>query len=147
MYETCRHIMPSGLRCQSPAMRGSAFCYHHGRRIPPARKGPSAERRVEIPQTLDPNGISHTAGNILQALANGHISARRASVLLYGLQIATGAPSHSASPPPAAANPFGGLFPSADTCDEETISMVNALAQKLGLGSPDVSLPKSGPNA
>jgi len=25
--------------------------------------------------------------------------------------------------------------------------MVNALAQKLGLGSPDVSLPKSGPNA
>jgi len=140
--------MPSGLRCQSPAMRGSAFCYHHGRRIPAARKAPSAERRIEIPATLDPNGTSHAAGNILQALANGHISARRASVLLYALRLATGAPSHSACPPPAAVDSFpGGLCLPADICDPETISMVNALAQKLGLGSPDASPPESGPKA
>jgi hypothetical protein len=25
----CRHIRPSGRRCQSPALRSSAFCYYH----------------------------------------------------------------------------------------------------------------------
>ncbi len=140
--------MPSGLRCQAMAMRGSAFCYHHGRRIPVARKASSAERRVEIPATLDPNGISHAARNILQALANGHISARRASVLLYGLQMAAGPAADSACPPPAAVDSFPDeLFSQLDTCDDETVSMVNALAQKLRLGSPHASSPESGPKA
>jgi len=58
MFATCRHIMPSGLQCQSPAMRGSAFCYHHGRRIPPRGKSPSPGHRVHMPATLDHHGIT-----------------------------------------------------------------------------------------
>ena len=31
MYQECRHIMPNGVRCQSPALRGTAYCYFHTR--------------------------------------------------------------------------------------------------------------------
>jgi hypothetical protein len=31
LYEDCRFIKSNGLKCQSPAMRDSQFCYFHGR--------------------------------------------------------------------------------------------------------------------
>lgn len=101
MYETCRHIMPSGLNCQSPAMRGSAFCYFHGRRTSSAPKQASSEARIDVSPVLDVRGINNTVNQILQGLGNGSISPRRASVLLYGLQIASGNPSISSSEPAA----------------------------------------------
>ncbi len=32
MFVLCSHTMPSGKQCQSPAMRGTRFCYFHRRR-------------------------------------------------------------------------------------------------------------------
>ena len=29
MYPECRHIMPNGAKCHSPAMRAMAYCYFH----------------------------------------------------------------------------------------------------------------------
>jgi len=29
MYFECRHIMPNGARCHSPALSGTAYCYFH----------------------------------------------------------------------------------------------------------------------
>ena len=29
MHYECRHIMPNGARCQSPALRGKVYCYFH----------------------------------------------------------------------------------------------------------------------
>ncbi|MGA3102540.1 MAG: hypothetical protein ABSD61_11820 [Terracidiphilus sp.] len=135
MYATCRHVMPSGLCCQSPAIRGSAFCYFHGRRIPPQAKGLSSEHRVEIPTTLDQKGIPHALHSVLQGLADGRISARRASILLLGLQMAvnhpeTRSPAHTAS---TSNPPLDQLLLSADPSDDEAVSLINALAEKLGL--------------
>ena len=31
MYQICRHIMPNGFRCHSPALRGMPFYYFHAR--------------------------------------------------------------------------------------------------------------------
>jgi len=135
MYATCRHIMLSGLSCQSPAIRGSAFCYFHGRRIPPQAKSLSAEHRVEIPTTLDQNGIPHALHSVLQGLADGRVSARRASILLLGLQMACNHPE-TRSPVPAAPTsdpPLDELLFSADPSDDEAVSLINALAEKLGL--------------
>lgn len=134
MYATCRHVMPSGLSCQSPAIRGSAFCCFHGRRIPPQAKSPSTEHRVEIPTTLDQNGIPHALHSVLQGLADGRVSARRASILLLGLQMALNHPE-TRSPAPAAptSNPsLDRMLFTADASDE-AVSMINALAEKLGL--------------
>ena len=72
-------------------MRGSAFCYYHGRRIPPARKNASSETspeaRIDIPAVLDTRSINQALSHVLQGLADGRISPRRASILLYGIQL------------------------------------------------------------
>jgi hypothetical protein len=134
MYATCRHVMPSGLSCQSPAIRGSAFCYFHGRRIPSQAKSPSTEHRVEIPATLGQNEFPKALNSVLQGLADGRVSPRRASILLMGLQMALNHPE-TRSPAPAAPTSeslLDELFLSADASDE-TVSLINALAEKLGL--------------
>ncbi|HEY1160695.1 MAG TPA: hypothetical protein VGE83_08705 [Terracidiphilus sp.] len=87
MVNECRHIMPSGLHCQSPAMRGSAYCYFHARPQRPARPH---EVRIAIPDQLDGKGTQAILHRTLQALASGHITARRAAVLLYGIQMSLG---------------------------------------------------------
>ena len=87
MVNECRHIMPSGLHCQPPAMRGSSFCYFHARPQRPARP---REVRIAMPDRLDSKGVQAIIHRTVQALAAGHISARRAAVLLYGIQMSSG---------------------------------------------------------
>jgi hypothetical protein len=133
--------MPSGLSCQSPAIRGTAFCYFHGRRIPPQAKSLSTEHRVEIPTTLDRNGIPHALHSVLQGLAEGRVSPRRASILLLGLQMAFNHPE-SRSPAPTSNPPLDELLLSADPSDNEAVSLINALAEKLGLDA-ETALPRA----
>jgi hypothetical protein len=89
-YKECRHIMPSGLHCKSPAMRGSAFCYFHGRAPRPARPARTLESNIEIPLVNSPREAVLALNRIMQALAANRISARRAAVLLQGMQMASG---------------------------------------------------------
>jgi hypothetical protein len=42
-----------------------------------------------MPERLDSNGIPAIIHRTLQALGAGHISARRAAVLLYGIQMSS----------------------------------------------------------
>jgi hypothetical protein len=84
--------MPSGLRCQSPAMRGTAFCYHHARRVVPARKAGAPEIRIELPLRLDRDGITTAIHQVVNALGSSSITPRRASILLLGLQMASASP-------------------------------------------------------
>ena len=98
MFETCHHVMPGGLRCQAPAMRGYAFCYHHARRAA-SHQGSDAEMRIQLPATLDRKGIAQALRQVLNALANNRITARRASILIYGLQMAIDHPDVAAREP------------------------------------------------
>ena len=68
-------------------MRGSSFCYFHDRPQRPARP---REVRIAMPDRLDSTGTQAIIHRTLQALAAGHISARRAAVLLYGIQMSSG---------------------------------------------------------
>jgi hypothetical protein len=90
MFAECRHIMPSGARCHSPAMRDKPYCYFHSRlhnlAVQPAKPGKEAE--VEIDPLEDPSAIQLTLTRVLSALGSGRIDRARAGTLLYGLQIA-----------------------------------------------------------
>jgi len=97
MFKTCHHVMPNGLRCQSPAMRGYAFCYYHGRRASGHKDRPN-KTHIELPDLLDRTGIADALRQILRALGSNRLSPRRASILLYGLQMAA---SDRDSPGPA----------------------------------------------
>jgi len=83
----CRHIMPTGRNCQSPAMRGSAYCCHHRG---PQKSGRRASKRVETNLELapiaDPADIHLNADRILRALASNQISSSKAAILFQGLQ-------------------------------------------------------------
>ena len=103
MFKECRHIKANGLKCQSPAMRGSPFCYFHARvRVyVPARKPgvpgdtssplgrqPSAGETFELPPLKNSADIHAALHAIMNALANSRIKPSAAGKLLYGLQLA-----------------------------------------------------------
>lgn len=132
--EYCRHILTNGRRCCSPAMRGKAFCYYHGRShashrsivpywhkskwspdeppiihpINPERShnGVTIQRApllsehthgqpsfdqfsIEFPALEDRESIQLAISMLIGALGQDRIDAKRASTILYGLQVAS----------------------------------------------------------
>lgn len=96
MIPECRHILPTGRKCHAVAMRGKAFCYFHmldkrapaRKRATAAKKKQPAEASLALPKALDRTTINTAIGRVLHTLAAGRIATRRASALLYGLQLA-----------------------------------------------------------
>ena len=108
-YPTCNHIKTNGNVCQSPALKGSDFCYfhtrdrqrqanfqqardlkthqHQGRFIEDDTNAEILES-LELPLLEDANAIQVALSNLLRAIASNHLRDRRAALLLYGLQIA-----------------------------------------------------------
>src|ERR1017187_5970652 len=84
----CRHIMPNGERCKSPAMRGAQLCYFHSRirRVTGRRRSPE-KKSIEFPIIEDRAAIQLAVIEILDALALNNIDPRRASLMLRALQI------------------------------------------------------------
>jgi hypothetical protein len=85
-FKTCRHIMPNGRTCKSPAMRGSAYCYYHGPQVKARHASKSRESEFEIESLTEPSDIPTIGNQILQAMAANRLSKGRASVMLQTLQ-------------------------------------------------------------
>jgi hypothetical protein len=90
MFQECRHIMPSGAKCHSPAMRGMAYCFFHA----PGRRPAQGQSRVhkkslKLPALVDRNAIQIALGQVLDAIDSSTISAKSAGQLLFGLRIAS----------------------------------------------------------
>ena len=90
MFTECRFIKGNGLKCQSPALRGSPFCYFHARTrvVEPRRRRSPKDEPVDLPMLSDPSGILDMINKILQGVASNTMSPRRAGSLLYALQMA-----------------------------------------------------------
>ena len=95
MIAECTHAMPSGLHCQSPAMRGSSLCFFHARPQRPVRlkQVPPQEVCIEVPDRLDSKGTCAAVHQVLNAMANGTLSPRRVGQLLNAIQRAS-TPEH-----------------------------------------------------
>ena len=89
----CQHIMDTGFRCASPALKGKPFCYHHhdvhANRLKLGNKGYKF-RPLETSKS-----ITMQVAEIAQAAHDGTISLQLARTLLYSVQI--GAPYVSRS--------------------------------------------------
>jgi hypothetical protein len=89
MYKECRFVKPNGLKCGSPALRGSPFCYFHARnRVYVPRRLHTGEKVFKLPPIVTTAGIHQALSAIIQALACGEIDPERGGKLLYALQLA-----------------------------------------------------------
>jgi hypothetical protein len=84
----CRFIKPNGLRCQAAAMRGSPFCYHARTRVSPRRPRRNKEAVLNLPSLDSQTATLPLLNEVIDAIASNSISTKRASSLLYALQIA-----------------------------------------------------------
>jgi hypothetical protein len=125
----CRHIKTNGRRCKSPSLGLSAFCYSRLHRrhknlaenssalverspnpsssasgIPQYLPNYATQNPIELdlPPLEDVESIQVSISLLIAALARNRITAKRAAVLLYGLQLAsTNARSITIEPSPS----------------------------------------------
>jgi hypothetical protein len=100
MYNECRHIMPSGKKCHSPALREKDYCYYHGNLHRLGDPSRSHAQQLPVPDIEDVNGIQIALTQVLGALNSPYMDTRRAGLLLYGLQLAARLTSRIAAPEP-----------------------------------------------
>jgi hypothetical protein len=109
MFMECRHILPTGRKCKSPALRNHAFCYFHsGLRRYPSTRGSSRQKPLRLLPLENTSSIQHAITDVLNALMQGRINRRRAGLCLHGIQVAIpfaiGSPLVSKATPSPAAN-------------------------------------------
>jgi len=80
--------MHNGAKCQSPALNGKDFCYHHFNRHAPKPLS-SPDEAFRLPFLEDRSAIQVALSKILDDLGNSKLDPKRAGLLLYGLQIAS----------------------------------------------------------
>jgi hypothetical protein len=88
----CRHIFTDGHRCGSPCLHHEEFCYYHHttrRPVENPRRRRSQQAQFDLPLPEDRSAIQSSIGEVLRRIASNEIDAKRAGLLLYGLQIAS----------------------------------------------------------
>jgi hypothetical protein len=90
MYHKCRHVMPNGNQCSSPALKSTYFCYFHTRLHRAAKEpAPATNQPLKLPILEDRSAIQVALSQVLNALGSSKLDARLAGIFLYGLQIAS----------------------------------------------------------
>ena len=109
MTTICRHIHTNGKRCGSPALREQTYCYYHRSlrtthsAADPANREPVIitstdggrdqiiypTPRLTLPALEDRESIQVALSLIIGALARNDLDSKRATTLLYGLQVAS----------------------------------------------------------
>ncbi len=106
-YDLCRHIKTNGLQCQSPALTGGPWCYFHSRlhqshqnfRYTPQTRGYLIPgQHIELCALEDRESVQSALSIVINALATGKLEPRRATALLYGLQLAGSNAARISSP-------------------------------------------------
>ena len=98
MFAECRHILPSGLKCKSPAIRNRHFCYFHsGLRRYSADATSARKEPLILPSLEDLRGVQIAITQVLSAFAHGRIDRREVGAYLYGLQLTTRIAIHIAT--------------------------------------------------
>jgi hypothetical protein len=94
----CRHIKTNGTRCQAPSLTDGLWCYFHHRlhqrhtafRPTQATRGYLIPgQHIELTALEDRESVQVALSVVINALATGQLDIKRATALLYGLQLAS----------------------------------------------------------
>lgn len=86
-FVECRHILPTGRKCHSPALRGKSYCYHHTK-LHFRRWGSRQPRMLKTLALDDPRSLRTAVVEALTALHSPLTDPKKAAVILYGLNLA-----------------------------------------------------------
>jgi hypothetical protein len=122
----CSHVLSNGQICKAVPMRDSSYCYwHHKARARRRRSerigGPismEANTGLDLPLLEDANAIQVAIQEIMHAILDRRIDAKRAGLLLYSLQLAS-SNLHNLQPLPLESEP---LIASIGSDDEEVFN-------------------------
>jgi hypothetical protein len=84
---SCTHIKVTGVRCDSPSLRGEQFCYFHQRMMRGVRTPPQS-RLHPIALIEDEASIQAALMEVINALMRNTIDLKRATLILRALHIA-----------------------------------------------------------
>ena len=110
--QLCRSIRTNGLQCRAAALTGAPLCYFHTRlHQGHARYRQTAASRlyldlppgqnIELGPLEDRESIQIAISQVINALATGQLDPKRATALLYGLQLASSNAAHLHTQPHA----------------------------------------------
>jgi hypothetical protein len=90
-YLICNFLKPDGTPCESPALPGKKLCYYHQRDRQREQRIDSSIRRADVlgpklPPLRSLDDVLAALNEVVQALAAGTISDRRAGRVLYDIQ-------------------------------------------------------------
>jgi hypothetical protein len=94
----CRHIKTNGTRCKAPSLTDGTWCYFHHRlhqrhtafRPTAATRGYLIPgQHIELIPLEDRESVQVALSVVINALATGQLDIKRATALLYGLQLAS----------------------------------------------------------
>jgi hypothetical protein len=97
-YRLCRHIKTNGLQCHSPALDDGLWCYFHHRLHGRHEKYRYTEgtcgyllpgQHIELIPLEDRESVQVALSVVINALATGQLDIKRATALLYDLQLAS----------------------------------------------------------
>jgi hypothetical protein len=97
-YTLCRHIKTNGLQCKAAALTEGIWCYFHSRlhqrhttfRQTDATRGYLIPgQHIELSALEDRESVQVALSVVINALATGKLDIKRATALLYGLQLAS----------------------------------------------------------
>jgi hypothetical protein len=97
-YQLCRHIRTNGLRCKAAALTDNNWCYFHAnlyqrhqsfRQTADSRRYLIPGQHLELAPLEDREAVQVSLSVVINALATGQLEPKRATALLYGLQLAS----------------------------------------------------------
>ncbi len=97
MVQICRHIKPSGERCNSPAMRGHSFCYFHGRVHKRTKNIDPRDLTFPVPE--DFSAIQESIAKVFDCVVNECLDLKQSAQILKGLQLALQTIPRTPAPP------------------------------------------------
>jgi hypothetical protein len=121
----CRHIKTNGTRCKAPSLTDGTWCYfHHRLHQRHATFRPTAATRgylipgqhIELTALEDRESVQVALSVVVNALATGQLDIKRATALLYGLQLASNN-ARGLHTEPYAANTVRAIEPSPEGLD------------------------------
>ena len=80
----CEHIKADNYQCGAPAMHRRRYCYFHDE----SSNGRNRKKALRVPVLEDRRAIQMAVTKVCQGIADERLDPKRATSLLYGLQVA-----------------------------------------------------------